>query len=154
MLQFTAIHCHVGGMVRSEQEMLGYVDEVADQVKMNWASNRPFLISEPGDTDRGRDIEFDRRLAITFQAPVPSATIGIRRRDPPCAQQVHQKLDWLRASDEFVLAAIDRTAAASWLIARPARTRANFIASRESCVEHVRIGRSIRNDATLLKRTE
>lgn len=86
-LQLTAIHCHVGGMLRSEQQVAGYVDEVlalADRVKAELGVELAILdfggsLATP--TVAGIS-EFDRRLSIAFQAPVPApapdATIGIR----------------------------------------------------------------------------
>lgn len=87
VLQLTAIHCHVGGMLRSEQQVLGHVDEVlalADRVKTELGVE--FAILDFGGSLATPTVaaisEFDRRLSMTFQAPIPApvpdATIGIR----------------------------------------------------------------------------
>jgi diaminopimelate decarboxylase len=87
MLRLTAIHCHVGGMLRSSQQVLGYVGEVlalADRVRTELGVELAILdfggsLATP--TVAGIS-EFDRRLSIAFQAPIPApvpdATIGIR----------------------------------------------------------------------------
>ena len=87
VLQLTAIHCHVGGMLRSAQQVLGYVGEVlalADRVRNDLGVELAILdfggsLATP--TVAGIS-EFDRRLSIAFQAPIPSpvtyATISIR----------------------------------------------------------------------------
>lgn len=87
VLQLTAIHCHVGGMVRSSQQVLGYVAEMlalADRVRNELGVELAILdfggsLATP--TVAGIS-EFDRRLSIAFQAPVPApvpnATISIR----------------------------------------------------------------------------
>jgi diaminopimelate decarboxylase len=88
VLQLVAIHCHVGGMVRSEPQVLAYVDEVlalADRVKDELGVELAILdfggsLATP--TVAGIS-DFDRRLSMTFQAPIPAplpdATIGIRQ---------------------------------------------------------------------------
>jgi diaminopimelate decarboxylase len=87
VLQLTAIHCHVGGMLRSAQQVLEYVGELlalADRVKSDLGVELAILdfggsLATP--TVAGTS-EFDRRLSIAFQAPipppVPTATISIR----------------------------------------------------------------------------
>jgi Diaminopimelate decarboxylase len=87
VLQLTAIHCHVGGMLRSSQQVLGYVGEMlalADRVRNELGVELAILdfggsLATP--TVAGIS-EFDRRLSIAFQAPVPApvpnATISIR----------------------------------------------------------------------------
>jgi diaminopimelate decarboxylase len=87
VLQLAAIHCHVGGMLRSSQQALGYVGEVlslADRVRSDLGVELTILnfggsLATP--TVAGIS-EFDRRLSIAFQAPIPTplphATIGIR----------------------------------------------------------------------------
>ena len=87
VLQLTAIHCHVGGMLRSAQQVLGYVGEVlalADRVRSDLGVELAILdfggsLATP--TVAGIS-EFDRRLSIAFQAPIPApvpdATISIR----------------------------------------------------------------------------
>ncbi len=86
-LQFTAIHCHVGGMVRNSQQVLGYVGEVlalADRVRNELGVELAILdfggsLATP--TVAGIS-EFDRKLSMAFQAPVPApvpdATMRIR----------------------------------------------------------------------------
>ena len=87
VLQLAAIHCHVGGMMRSAQQVLDYVGEVlalADRVSGELGVELAIL-------DFGGSLatptvvgisEFDRRLSIAFQAPIPApvpeATISIR----------------------------------------------------------------------------
>jgi diaminopimelate decarboxylase len=87
VLQLTAIHCHAGGMLRSAQQVLGYVDEVlalADRVRTELSVELAILdfggsLATP--TVAGIS-ELDRRLSIALQAPVPTpvpaATISIR----------------------------------------------------------------------------
>ena len=87
VLQLTAIHCHVGGMVRSAQQVSGYVSEVlalADRVRDELGVELAILdfggsLATPTVTGIS---DLDRKLSIAFQAPVPAptpdATISIR----------------------------------------------------------------------------
>jgi diaminopimelate decarboxylase len=99
VLELTAIHSHVGGMVRSAQHAQGHVSEVltlADRVKAELGVELAILdfggsLATPtvaGITD------LDRRLAITFQAPLPvpqpSASIGIREYVSVVVEQVEK----------------------------------------------------------------
>ena len=87
VLELTALHCHVGGMLRCAQHVLGYVGEVlalADRVKTELGVELAILdfggsLATP---TVAQICELDRRLSITFQAPIPApvpdATLHIR----------------------------------------------------------------------------
>lgn len=87
VLQLSAIHCHVGGMMRSAPQVLAYVGEVlalADRVRDELGIELPMLdfggsLATP--TVAGIS-ELDRKLSVALQVPVPApepdATIGIR----------------------------------------------------------------------------
>ena len=87
VLELTALQCHVGGMVRCAHHVQGYVREVlalADRVKTELGVELAILdfggsLATPTVAQIG---ELDRRLSITFQAPlpapVPEATLPIR----------------------------------------------------------------------------
>lgn len=87
VLELAAIHSHVGGMIRTKDQVRGYVSEVlalADRVKNELGVELPVLdfggsLATP--TVSGIST-LDRRLATAFQAalpePVPEATVSIR----------------------------------------------------------------------------
>jgi diaminopimelate decarboxylase len=87
VLELTAIHSHVGGMVRCAQHVHGYVGEVlalADRVRMELGVELAILdfggsLATPTVANIS---ELDRRLSIAFQAPIPvpelDATLDIR----------------------------------------------------------------------------
>ncbi|MDX2205408.1 MAG: hypothetical protein NW223_21850 [Hyphomicrobiaceae bacterium] len=86
VLELTAIHAHVGGMVRSVGQINAYVGEVlalADRVRGELGVELSILdfggsLATPTVASLG---DLDRRLAMTFQAPLkvprPEATIPI-----------------------------------------------------------------------------
>jgi diaminopimelate decarboxylase len=87
VLELTALHCHVGGMVRSANQVRGYVNDVlalADQVRNELGVELAILdfggsLATPTVVPIGR---LDGRLSVTFQtplpAPAPEATLSIR----------------------------------------------------------------------------
>jgi diaminopimelate decarboxylase len=86
-LALSAIHSHVGGMVRDEQQVDSHVREVlalADRVRSELGAEIPIL--DFGGSLASRTVagitDFDRRLSMTFQVPLPvpdpTATLGIR----------------------------------------------------------------------------
>lgn len=103
VLQLTAIHGHLGGMLRSAQQALGYVGEVlalADRVRNDLGVELAILdfggsLATP--TVAGIS-EFDRRLSIAFQAPIPApipdATISIREYVRCVVEKVEARLCW------------------------------------------------------------
>lgn len=86
ILELAAIHCHVGGMVRSRQHVQSYVGEVlalADRVKTELGVELAILdfggsLATPTVTNI---TDFDRKVAMAFQAPLPvpqpDASLGI-----------------------------------------------------------------------------
>lgn len=87
VLELTAIHSHVGGMVRRELDVRVHVEELlalADRARSELGVEMAILdfggsLASPTVTSIGK---LDRRLSIALQAPVPtpdlSATLGIR----------------------------------------------------------------------------
>ena len=87
VLDLTAIHSHVGGMVRTKEQVNGYVGEVlalADRVRDELGVELAVLdfggsLATPTVKEIGK---LDRRLATAFQAalpePVPEDTLSIR----------------------------------------------------------------------------
>jgi diaminopimelate decarboxylase len=87
LLELTALHTHVGGMVRSAEHVRGYVGEVlalADRVKGEIGVELSILdfggsLATP---TVAMTTELDRRLSSAFQAnlpaPVPDATLPVR----------------------------------------------------------------------------
>src|SRR5690606_15932731 len=87
VLELAAIHCHMGGMVRSAQQVQRYVGEIlalADRVKQELGVEIPILdfggsLATP---TVARISALDRRLSSAFQAalpePDPKETLPIR----------------------------------------------------------------------------
>lgn len=87
VLELVAIHSHVGGMVRRAPHVRGFVGEVlalADRVRMELGVELAILdfggsLATPTVANIS---ELDRRLSITFQAPLPvpelDGTLGIQ----------------------------------------------------------------------------
>jgi diaminopimelate decarboxylase len=99
VLELTAIHSHVGGMVRREQDVRAHVGEIlalGDRVRSELGVEIPILdfggsLASPTVASIGK---LDRRLSITLQTPLPapdlSATLGIREYVQCVVDQVEE----------------------------------------------------------------